>query len=156
MKNSIITFIDAFYFIFRRFLPLKTYRYAACGGGNLVLDTVLYFIFYNFIVAKQNVDLGVVVLSPHIASLFFVFPITFVTGFLLQKFITFEKSNLPWKTQFFRYFLVAMGALILSYICMKFFVDFLGFYPTPSKILTVFIAVAYSYLLQNKFSFKVV
>ncbi|MGO3182593.1 MAG: GtrA family protein [Aequorivita sp.] len=156
MKNSIIKFIDAFYFIFRRFLPLKTYRYAACGGGNLVLDTVLYFIFYNFIVAKQNVDMGFVVLSPHIASLFFVFPITFVTGFLLQKFITFEESNLPWKIQFFRYFLVAMGALVLSYICMKFFVDFLGFYPTPSKILTVFIAVAYSYLLQNKFSFKVV
>lgn len=156
MKNSIINFIDAFYFIFRHFLPLKTYRYAACGGGNLVLDTLLYFVFYNFIVAKQNVDLGFVVLSPHIASLFFVFPITFVTGFLLQKFITFEKSNLPWKIQFFRYFLVAMGALVLSYICMKFFVDLLGFYPTPSKILTVFIAVAYSYLLQNRFSFKVV
>ena len=156
MKNSIIKFIDAFYFIFRRFLPLKTYRYGACGGGNLVLDTVLYFIFYNFIVAKQNVDVGIVVLSPHIASLFFVFPITFVTGFLLQKFITFEKSNLPWKIQLFIYFLVAMGALVLSYVCMKFFVDLLGFYPTPSKILTVFIAVAYSYILQNKFSFKVV
>ena len=156
MKESLIKFIDAFYFLFRRFLPLKTYRYAVCGGGNLVFDTVLYFIFYNFIVAKQNVDLFFVVLSPHIASLFFVFPITFVTGFLLQKFITFEKSNLPWKVQFFRYFLVAMGALVLSYICMKFFVDLLGFYPTPSKILTVFIAVAYSYILQNKFSFKVV
>ncbi|WP_353963211.1 GtrA family protein [Aequorivita sediminis] len=156
MKESLIKFIDAFYFLFRRFLPLKTYRYAVCGGGNLVFDTFLYFIFYNFIVAKQNVDLFFVVLSPHIASLFFVFPITFVTGFLLQKFITFEKSNLPWKVQFFRYFLVAMGALVLSYICMKFFVDLLGFYPTPSKILTVFIAVAYSYILQNKFSFKVV
>ncbi|WP_271424347.1 GtrA family protein [Aequorivita sinensis] len=156
MKESLIKFIDAFYFLFRRFLPLKTYRYAVCGGGNLVFDTFLYFIFYNFIVAKQNVDLFFVVLSPHIASLFFVFPITFVTGFLLQKFITFEKSNLPWKVQFFRYFLVAMGALVLSYMCMKFFVDLLGFYPTPSKILTVFIAVAYSYILQNKFSFKVV
>lgn len=156
MKESLIKFIDAFYFLFRRFLPLKTYRYAVCGGGNLVFDTFLYFIFHNFIVAKQNVDLFFVVLSPHIASLFFVFPITFVTGFLLQKFITFEKSNLPWKVQFFRYFLVAMGALVLSYICMKFFVDLLGFYPTPSKILTVFIAVAYSYILQNKFSFKVV
>lgn len=156
MKESLIKFIDAFYFLFRRFLPLKTYRYAVCGGGNLVFDIFLYFIFHNFIVAKQNVDLFFVVLSPHIASLFFVFPITFVTGFLLQKFITFEKSNLPWKVQFFRYFLVAMGALVLSYICMKFFVDLLGFYPTPSKILTVFIAVAYSYILQNKFSFKVV
>lgn len=156
MKNSIIKFIDAFYFLFRRFLPLKTYRYAVCGGSNLVFDTILYFIFYNFIFAKQNLDLSFVVLSPHIASLFFVFPITFVTGFLLQKFITFQESNLPWKVQFSRYFLVGMGALIISYICMKILVDLFGFYPTPSKIITVFVTVAYSYLLQNKFSFKVV
>ncbi len=156
MKNSILKFIDAFYFLFRRFLPLKTYRYAACGGSNLVFDIILYFIFYNFIFAKHNVDLHFVVLSPHIASLFFVFPITFVTGFLLQKFITFEESNLPWKVQILRYFLVGMGALVLSYICMKILVDLFGFYPTPSKILTVFVTVAYSYFLQNRFSFKVV
>src|SRR5690554_7532268 len=87
--------IDSLYFVFRRFMPLKTYRYAVCGGANLAFDIFLYFIFYNFIFAKQNVDLYFVVLSPHIASLFFVFPITFTTGFLLQKFITFEKSNLP-------------------------------------------------------------
>ncbi|MCG2418556.1 GtrA family protein [Aequorivita sp. F47161] len=154
MKNSIIKFIDAFYFLFRRFLPLKTYRYAVCGGGNLVFDIFLYFVFYNFIFAKQNLDLHFVVLSPHIASLFFVFPITFVTGFLLQKFITFQASNLPWQVQFFRYFLVGMGALVLNYICLKIFVDGFGFYPTPSKVLTTFIVVIYSYLLQNAFSFK--
>lgn len=155
MKNAITRFIDAFYFLFRPFLPLKTYRYAVCGGSNLVFDIFLYFIFYNFIFAKQNIDVYFVVLSPHIASLFFVFPITFTTGFLLQKYITFSASKLPWKVQFFRYFLVAMGALLLSYVLMKFFVDFLGFYPTPSKLLTVIVSVGYSYLLQNKFSFKV-
>lgn len=156
MEKSILKFIDAFYFLFRRFLPLKTYRYAVCGGSNLLFDIVLYFIFYNFIFAKHNVDLGLVVLSPHIASLFFVFPITFTTGFLLNKFITFGYSNLAWKVQLFRYFIVGMGALVLSYIGMKILVDLLGFYPTPSKVLTVFATVAYSYLLQNKFSFKVV
>lgn len=155
MKNGLTSFIDTFYFLFRPFLPLKTYRYAACGGGNLVFDIFLYFIFYNFIFAKQNVDLSFVVLSPHIASLFVVFPITFTTGFLLNKFITFKDSNLPWRVQFFRYFLVGMGALLLSYGLMKLFVDLLGFYPTPSKLLTVIFTVGYSYLLQNKFSFKV-
>ncbi|MAP79983.1 MAG: phenylalanine 4-monooxygenase [Aequorivita sp.] len=154
MKNSIIKFIDAFYFLFRSILPLKTYRYAVCGGSNVLFDIFLYFIFYNFIFAKQNVDLFFVVLSPHIASLFFVFPITFVTGFLLQKFITFNTSYLPWQVQFFRYFLVGMGALVLNYICLKLLVDGLGFYPTPSKILTTVIVVVYSYLLQNGFSFK--
>ncbi len=155
MKTAITKFIDAFYFLFRRWLPLKTYRYAVCGGSNLVFDICLYFIFYNFILDKQNIDLFFVVLSPHIASLFFVFPITFTTGFLLQKFITFEASNLPWKVQLVRYFIVGMGALLLSYVCMKLLVDVLGFYPTPSRLLTVLVTVTYSYLLQNKFSFKV-
>lgn len=155
MRNGIFKFIDTFYFIFQWLMPLKTYRYAACGGSNLVLDTCLYFIFYHFVFAKQNVDLYFVVLSPHIASLFFVFPITFTTGFLLNKFITFGESNLPWKVQFFRYFLVGMGALLLSYITMKILVDVLEFYPTPSRFITIIIAVIYSYILQNKFSFKV-
>lgn len=137
-------------------MPLKTYRYAVCGGGNLVLDTILYFLFYHFVIFKQDVDLFFVVLSPHIASLFFVFPITFTTGFLLNKYITFEESNLATGKQFSRYFLVSMGAIVLSYLFMKLFVDGFGFYPTPSKILTIFITVIYSYVLQNTFSFKVV
>ena len=155
MKKGITSLIDAFYFLFRPLMPLKFYRYAVCGGGNLAFDIVLYFVFYNFIFAKQNVDLGLVVLSPHIASLFFVFPITFTTGFLLNKYITFQGSALPGRVQLFRYLLAGLGALLLNYILMKVFVDVLGFYPTPSRLLTVVISVAYSYLLQNRFTFKV-
>lgn len=147
--------IDAFYFLFKGFMPLKTYRYAVCGGSNLVLDVFLYFIFYNFIIAKRNVDLYFVVLSPHIAALFFVFPITFLTGFLLNKYITFEESNLATRKQFIRYLVVALGAIIIGYVAMKFLVDYLGFYPTPSKILTIVVAVTYSYILQNNFTFEV-
>lgn len=156
MVAGITRFIDFFYFLFRRFLPLDTYRYAVCGGSNLVFDICLYFVFYHFIFAKQNVDLYFVVLSPHIASLFAVFPITFTTGFLLNRYITFPTSNLPWNVQFFRYFMVGMGALLLSYISMKILVDFFGFYPTPSRLVTVLVTVLYSYLSQKKFTFKVV
>ncbi|MDP2688004.1 MAG: GtrA family protein [Aequorivita sp.] len=156
MKTSLTKFIDSFYFLFRRFMPLQTYRYAMCGGSNQVFDLCLYFIFYNFIFDKLNVDLYFFVLSPHIASLFFVFPITFTTGFLLNRFITFEASNLPWKVQVFRYFVVGMGALFLSYICMKILVDMLAIYPTPSRLLTILVTVTYSYLLQKRFSFRVV
>src|SRR5690554_4308240 len=105
MKKGITSFVDAFYFLFQPFMTLKFYRYAVCGGGNLAFDILLYFIFYNFIFLKQNVDLGLIVLSPHIASLFFVFPITFTTGFLLNKHITFQGSPLPSRVQVFRYLL---------------------------------------------------
>ena len=156
MKNFIINFIDAFYFIFKRFMPLKTYRYAACGGGNLVLDTILYFLAFHYVVDQQDLDLSFITLSGHIAALFMVFPITFLTGFVLQKYVTFSDSNLKSGVQLYRYFLVSMGAIVLSYVLMKLFVDGMGIYPTPSKILTIAVSVVYSYILQNKFSFKVV
>jgi putative flippase GtrA len=155
MQKAIIHFIDQFYFIFKRVMPVKTYRYAVCGGSNLVLDTVLYFVFYHFVLDKQDLNLYFFVMSPHIASLFFVFPITFLTGFLLNKYITFQDSDLPWKVQMIRYLMVGLGALLVSYLCMKLFVDVLGFYPTPSRFLTIVISVTYSYLMQSKYSFKV-
>ena len=154
MVKIIIRFIDAFYFVFQKFIPLKTYRYAVCGGSNLLFDTILYFVFYNFIFAKQNVNLHFFVLSPHIASLFFVFPITFFTGFLLNRYITFPNSNLLPRVQFFRYLIVGLGAILISYCALKFLVDYLKFYPTPSRFITIIFSVIYSYILQNKFSFK--
>ena len=153
MKSNLIKVIDLGYFIFKGVIPLKTYRYAVCGGSNLVLDTTLYFIFFQFILAKQNLDLFIVVLSPHIASLFFVFPITFMVGFLLNRYVVFTESKLPFKTQFTRYLTVGI-ALLLSYISMKLLVDVLLFYPTPSRLLTIVITVLFSYIMQNKFSFK--
>lgn len=154
MQKAIILVIDRFYFLFKRFMPLQTYRYAVCGGSNLVLDAVLYFIFYHFVLQKSMLDLYFVVLSPHIASLFMVFPITLATGFLLNKYVTFQNSNLRGRVQFVRYFTVAMGALLLSYLCMKLFVDVFGVYPTPARIITIGISVVYSYILQSRFSFK--
>lgn len=155
MKNALIKFIDTFYFLFRPVFPLKTYRYAVCGGSNLVFDTVLYFVFFHFIFAKQNIDLHFVVLSAHIASLFVVFPITFMTGFLLNRFIAFPDSTVPGKVQFVRYLIVGIGAISISYAAMKLLVDGLGLYPTPSRLITIVITVFYGYMLQSKFSFRV-
>lgn len=155
MKETLFKIIDLGYFLFKRFMPLKTYRYAVCGGGNMVFDTVLYFVFYNFILQKENLDTGLVVLSPHIASLFIVWPISMFTGFLLNRFVVFTASNLPFKTQLIRYYSVGLSALGLSYLCMKLFVDVLNFYPSPSKLLAVVITVLFSYVMQNLFSFRV-
>lgn len=156
MSEAVIKFIDRFHFMFKWAMPLKTYRYAVCGGSNFVFDTLLYFVFYNYIFEKQNVDFTAFTLSPHIASLFAVYPITLISGFLLNKYITFKASQLKSSKQLWRYILVSFGAIVLVYGFMKLFVDTLGFYPTPSKILTTVVAVIYSYILQNKFSFKTI
>ena len=58
---------------------------ALCGGVTYILfDPVCYFLFYNFIVAHRYVDLGFVVVSPHIAAMILVFPFTFFVGLLAQ------------------------------------------------------------------------
>ncbi|WP_158297886.1 GtrA family protein [Flammeovirga sp. MY04] len=136
-------------------MPLKTFRYAACGGGNLVLDICLYYLVFHVVLHQENLDLILFTLSSHIAALFIVYPITLTTGFLLQKYITFQESDLKGKVQFFRYIQVSFGAIFINYILMKIFVDLLGFYPTPSKILTVIVSIIYSYISQSRYSFKV-
>ena len=154
MKNILLKIIDSGYFIVKKIIPLKTYRYAVCGGGNLILDTLLYSICFHFIFQKTNLDLNIIVISPHIASLFFVFPITFFIGFLLNRYIVFSASQLTFKTQFLRYLSVALMALLISYVTLKLFVDMFHFYPTPSRVLSILITVLFSYIMQNKFSFK--
>jgi putative flippase GtrA len=49
--------------------------------------------------------------------------------------------------------MVALGAIGLSYLCMKLFVDVMKFYPMPSRLITTVISVIYSYILQSTFSF---
>jgi len=147
--------IDFFYQPFSSFVSRQMFRYAACGGGNLVLDWVLYFVIYNFIFAQQhNLHLGLVTLSPHIAAFAIVFPITLLTGFLLQKYITFTTSHLRGRVQLFRYFLVVIANILIIYTGLKIMVDGFGFWATPSKMLVTVITVIFSYLSQKKFTFK--
>jgi len=146
--------LDLFYPLFKKFLPRETYRYAATGGANLVLDILLYFLFFHYVLFEHNLDLGFMVISPHIAAFLMVFPITFSTGFLLAKYITFTQSKLRGKKQLYRYGLTVLGSIILNYILLKFFVEKLDIYPTPSKILTTAISIIYSFIAQKYFTFQ--
>ena len=134
-------------------MPKETFRYAFCGGTNTALDIFLFFISYNFILKKQILHLKIISISPHIASFMMVFPITFTTGFLLSKYITFTESSLRGRIQLFRYFVTVFVCIILNYIFLKLFVDVCGFYATPSKILTTLLVVVYSYFSQKYFTF---
>lgn len=155
LAQLITRLIDCFYWRpFRQFVPLQLFRYAACGGLNMVLDAVWYFVIYNFVVAHRYFDLGVVVLSPHIASMLVVFPITFFNGFWLNRYVAFRRSPLSGKTQLFRYVLSILGSVLLTYAGLKFFVEVCGFWPTPSKVLTTGVTVVYSFLAAKYFTFR--
>jgi putative flippase GtrA len=154
MRKAIISFIDFFYPLFRGFMPLQTFRYAACGGFNTTLDILIFFISYNFIFDKQVVHAGRIAISPHIAAFLLAFFITFPVGFYLSRYVVFTESNLRGRTQLTRYFLLVLACIALNYMFLKLFVEQFHIYPTISKILTTVVVVAFSYLTQKHYTFK--
>lgn len=147
--------IDRFYIApARALMPLQTFRYGVCGSITVGLDWLFYYLIYNFLVAQRNVDLGLVVISPHIFSLIVVFPITTFNGFWLQGHISFRGSLLRRRTQAGRYLLSVLGALAINYLLMKWFVDGCGMWATPAKVLTTVVAVVYSFTVQKYFTFR--
>ena len=155
-KEFIISAIDFFYPPFKKFIPLRTFRYAACGGFNTLLDIFLYFICYNFILQKEVLHTPFVSISPHIAAFMMAFLISFPTGFLLNRNIVFTGSTLRRRVQLFRYLLLVLVCILLNYVFIKLFVEQWGIYPTPAKILTTIIVVSFSYLTQKNFTFRIV
>ncbi len=154
IQQIILQIIDWLYIPFRRFFPLQLFRYGVAGGGNMVLDWVLYFIFYNFVFCHHIFHIGPIAISAHIASFIVTFPITFMTGFWLARYISFNESKLRGRTQLIRYLMVVVGCILLNYICLKLFVEACGFYPTPSKMITTVITTIFSFCSQKFYTFK--
>lgn len=155
MQSRIESILDFVYIPFNRIMNRMTFRYAACGGANTILDILIFFVSYNFIFRKKMVVLPFVTISPHIAAFMFSFCITFPIGFALNRYVVFRGSVIAGNVQLFRYTLTVTISILLNYVFLKFFVEKLDFYPTIAKIVTTFIVVGFSYLSQSYFTFKV-
>ena len=155
MQQLLIRLVDWLYITpFKRLVSRDIFAYGLCGGANMALDTLWYFVIYLYIVAERFLDLGVVVVSPHIASLIVVFPITFFTGFWLNRNVAFRATEYKTRGQLIRYALSVLGSIALNYLCMKLFVEHLYIWPTPSKMLTTAVSVVYSFLAAKYFTFR--
>jgi putative flippase GtrA len=154
-KNIILSVIDFFYPPFSKWIDPQTFRYLACGGGNTMLDIILYFISYNFILDKQPVYVWGITITPHIAAFLNSFVISFPLGFILSKYIVFSNSNLQGRVQLFRYALLVSTCILLNYVFIKIFVEWFHLYATVSKILTTILVAVFSYISQRNFTFKV-
>ena len=173
LSQIITKIIDFFYRPFSNYVPQQLFRYAACGGGNMVLDWVLYFVVYNFVVGHELVYITLpfsfhlspfsfqfspfssqLCLTPHILTFLIVFPITLLRGFWLNRNITFTQSSLRGYKQLWRYILIVALNLLVNYLGLKLCVDILSFNPTPSKMLITLVTVAISFFGQKYFSFK--
>jgi len=154
MRKRLLSLIDFFYPPFSRWLSLHTFRYLASGGTTLAIGIVVYYIAYNFILKQQDVRIASLLVTAPIAALAIESIITFIIGFILNKYLVFTKSNLKGRVQLFRYGSVVVTNILLNYAFIKVLVEAFGFYPTISKIVTSMILAVFSYFSQKHFSFK--
>lgn len=154
LSKFILSLLDLIYPYFKRLMPVQTFRYAACGGGNTLLGLAVFFVSFHFLVRKQMVHLPFITISPHIVAMLLSFLVTFPLGFYMARNVVFSGSILRGRQQLARYFATAMGSVVFNYINLKILVDLLHFYPTISQVINTVVVIVFSYLMQKYFAFK--
>lgn len=134
-------------------MPKNTFRYLASGGGGFLLDILVYFVSFNFILQKQDVHLGSIVISAPIFALIISFCIVNPYSFLMSKFIVFQESNLKGRIQMFRYMVIVAVNVFLNYALMKILVEVIHVFPTVSRIITAIAVAVFSFFVNQKFTF---
>ncbi len=154
------TFIDFFYPPFRNWVPLKTFRYLACGGGTALLNLFVFFLANNFILPVKGSfligteRLGYFYMQHYTAAFIIALFISFPVGFALNKYMVFQQSHLKGRVQLFRYGVMTGLNIFLNWALLHFFVGLLQFWATPSQAITTVILAILSYFAQTHFSFR--
>ena len=154
LSEKILQLIDFFYPLFKRFMPLQTFRYAVCGSSNVVLSFLIFTGMFHLL-GRNVVDFGFYAFESYSLALAISCTIGFVIGFLLNKYIVFTASNLRGRIQLFRYFLSFLLNSIINYILLKMLVAKLGIYPVLAQVLVTAVMIVFSYFTQSYFTFKV-
>ncbi|MEG0033837.1 MAG: GtrA family protein [Mucinivorans sp.] len=156
MSRKLAQLIDFLYFPFlARFVPRDTFRYAAVGGINLVLNSLVYAFSFHILLQKADTHIiGPIVISAPIMSFLIAFAITFATGFWLTRTVAFGGSRLKGHIQLFRYCQVVTFNLFVNYFGVKLFVEICNFYPTLSNLTIQIITVGISYLASKYYTFR--
>ncbi len=135
-------------------MPIQTFRYAACGGGNTLLGLLLFFVLFHFVFLADTVSVFGFVFKSHKASLFISSSFTFLVGFLLNKFVVFTESNILGRVQLFRYFLSFFANLSIAALLQTLFIEMLRMNTYLSQTIITVIVVAISYFTQKYFTFR--
>jgi putative flippase GtrA len=177
IAKNIVAFIDLFYPFFKKIMPLQTFRYAACGGGNMITGFLVFTFVYHLIALQQHVHVAYIDYSVayikyqnatvlmmqfsfiafkvHSFALFCSTIATFIIGFFLNKYVVFTASNLRGRVQFFRYFLACLSSFCINYFLLNALVMYLHIYPVLAQVIVTIIVVTISFFMQQYFTFKV-
>ncbi|WP_199121092.1 GtrA family protein [Pedobacter sp. ASV28] len=156
IRKLILSFIDFFHPPFRKFIPLQTFRYAACGGSNAVLNLLIFYLGYNFIFKNNVVNLLGFSVTRYIAAYILALFISFPLGFFLNKYIVFQQSNLQGHIQLVRYASITLSSILFDYSLLHLLVGYFKFWATPSQAFIIVLLSLYSYFCQTYFTFKTI
>lgn len=155
VRHLVLSIIDFFHKPFSGFIDKQTFRYLACGGTNAGLNIMIYFLSFNFLLQKQDILVGPLHISSHVAAFIISFVITFPLGFILSRYIVFPESTLRGRVQLIRYLMLVGICIVLNYVFIKIFVEYVHLFPTIANVVTNALVAVFSYIAQRAFTFKV-
>ena len=140
----------------RKLLSNKVFRYFLSAGIATWVDIIVYFLAYNYIYEKQDVNLfNSFIISAPTAALALSYTAGLLTNFIITKMIVFKESDLETHKQLFRYVLVAMVVLVFNYFMMRLLIRQLEWYPTIARAVSAITIGMFSFIVHKSFSFKV-
>lgn len=138
-----------------RLYQSRPFRYLVTAGIATVVDVVVYFLVFNYLLRKANIDISSIVVGAPTASLIISFSCGLVTNFLLTKNFVFSNSDLKSSVQFGRFVIVAIAVFISNYYFMNFLIKVLDWYPTIARGFSAITIGVLSFITHKAFSFRI-
>jgi putative flippase GtrA len=154
IRKTVLAVVDFFYPLFKRFMPLQTFRYAACGGVNMIFDIAVFTYINTYILQQNVVHIGSLAFKSYVVAFVISFCLTFPVGFYLSRYVVWQQTETKKRIQVFRYFIVVAACVGLNYILLNLFILEFHWWPIVSKLVTTIIVVIFSYLTQRSYSFR--
>ncbi len=161
IRQLILGVIDIFYPLFKRIMPLQTFRYAACGGFNTLLDICLFYTSYTYLIHGVLFKplpqvLPNLMISAPIAAFLVSFTVTFPLGFYFSRYVVFQETTGSKVAQLSKYIFVVFICVMLNYGFLKIFIEVFKWHALIAKLITTCLVVGFSYISQKYFTFKAV
>ena len=138
-----------------RFVNHTVVKFFLSAGVAFLVDVVVYYIFVNFVFKGEKVFFLGKAHSPNNLSLTISYATGVVINFLITKYAVFTESNLKGRKQFIRFISVAALGFFANYVLLRFFIEYLDFYPTLSRIASALSLGIASFFVHKFFTFKV-
>ncbi|WP_231490085.1 GtrA family protein [Pedobacter sp. Leaf170] len=155
MRKFILAFIDFFYPPFKGFISQHNFRYLATGGSTWLLGIAVYWLAFHYLFLAEDVNILFFTVRRETAALIADFMVVIPYSFLLNRYVIFTHSEVKAHIQLLRFLNLNFINILLTYVMQKFFIEYLGVYPTVSKVVVSVLIAAFSYLYQHYFTFSV-